>query len=160
MAEVRIVYMEKTDADKLLPVLFDILYENMKSFTFFGDYDTEKSGFIREVGRALKKEPRKIILMYAGNCLAGYFQYYVNNGVFMVEEIQLRSQYRLTGMFAKLIRVLKKVISEDTQWIEAYAHKNNLHSQSIMQSLGMECIEETEALLHFRGSFAKLHNRF
>ncbi len=159
MAEIRIDYMDKTDADKLLPELFDILYENMKTIAPY-DYDADRSEFLREVGQALEKAPRKIILIYAGSCLAGYFQYYINNGVFMVEEVQLRPRYQRTGAFGKLLCFLKTVIPENTQWIEAYAHKNNLHSQSIMYSLGMECINEVGELLYFRGAFAKLLGRF
>lgn len=155
MAEIRIIYMDKNDTDKMLPELFDILYENMKTIAQY-DYCTDRSAFLREVGQALKKEPRKIILLYAGNCLVGYFQYYVNNGVFMVEEVQLRPRYQRTGAFGKLVRFLKTVIPMDTQWIEAYAHKNNLHSQSIMHSLGMGCIHEKGELLHFRGDFSEL----
>lgn len=161
MADMSIVYMKKTDAMKMLPELFDILYENMKAISLSGcGYDCEKETFLHEVGPALEKEQRKILLLYTDNCLAGYFQYYVNNGVFMVEEIQLHPRYQRTGLFGKLIRFLKGVIPEDTKWIEAYSHKNNYHSRSIMHSLGMECINEVSDLLHFRGDLTKLFDRF
>ena len=43
------------------------------------------------VAPALSKQQRQIVLMHSDDEIVGYFQYYVNDNVFMMEEIQIIS---------------------------------------------------------------------
>lgn len=123
-------------------------------------YEEARNEWLAEVAPAMKKTPRQIILLLDGELLAGYCQYYVARGVFMVEELQLKAAYQRTRALYRLCTFLKTVLPADTQWIEAYAHKENVNSQSVMRSLGMEHIEEKGELWHYRGDFLRLWRRF
>ena len=79
----------KSDTDRILPTLFDILYENMSRISPpEHTYEEELDIWLSCIKPALEKEPRQILLLLDGNEIAGYFQYYVHNRVFMMEEIQ------------------------------------------------------------------------
>jgi len=163
MERISITFLNKTEARQMLPRLFDILYENMNAIAPTGcGYEADKAEFLENVGPALEREERQILLLQVNGHLAGYFQYFINDGLFMVEEIQLLPRYQRTGVFGRLLRFLKTIIPADTQWIEAYAHKNNLHSQSIIHSLGMVCVGENKSgtCLHYRGNLNNLFERF
>lgn len=143
----------------LMEPLFDLLYDNMLSIAPSGlTYQEEKRQWLSEVMPAMSKAPRQIVLMYDGNALAGYMQYYINNGIFMVEEIQLRKDCRISSLFVQLWKFMCRIIPEDTQFIEAYADPRNLPSRRLMEKLGMEPVEDGSYshLLHFRGTLNKL----
>ena len=83
-------FLNKSNIDDFLPVLFDILYENMEKITPFGkSYEKAKAEWLGQVTPAMKKDRRQIILMYDGDALAGYAQYYTNDTILMIKEIQL-----------------------------------------------------------------------
>ena len=157
---IRFEFMEKGRKDDYLPILFDILYTNMKEIVPGGPYDSEKAAWLAEVGPAVEKAPRQIILMYADDVLAGYFQYYVNGGVFMVEEIQIVSQYQGTTLLYALFRFLGKVLPETLETVGAYVHKRNLRSQIIIRKLGMEKISEDGDYYFCRGDFRSIGDKF
>lgn len=144
----------------LLEQLFDLLYENMHDLAPSGlTYEAEKQQWLSEVAPAMSKAPRQIVLLFNEAQLAGYLQYYINNGIFMVEEIQIRKGCRSTTLFAQLWRFMLNVVPEDTQFIEAYADKRNLPSQKLITKLGMIPVGETSdgTCIHFRGPLNKIH---
>lgn len=156
---IRFEFLERSEADALLPALFGLLYDNMNEIA--------PSGFSREedyaewkeaVGPALRKEARHVVLILDDDELIGYFQYYVNAGVFMMEEIQLRRDHQGKGVFEALYAFLYEAVPKDTPFVEAYAHKLNKKSQGILAHLGLEPIGENGngSCLHFRGSCAKM----
>ncbi|MBR2018791.1 MAG: hypothetical protein IKA05_00155 [Clostridia bacterium] len=158
-----ISFLDKQKAAETLPILFDLLYENMSQIAPSGEsYETDRAEWLSAVLPAMQQEPRQILLLQDGNALAGYVQYYVNNGVFMVEEIQLRQAYQRTRALYRVCRFLKTVVPRETRWIEAYAHKRNTVSQSLIQSLGMECVGENRNgnSWHYRGALSALWGRF
>jgi hypothetical protein len=143
-------------------MLFDILYENMSKIVPADQtYEAERDEWLDAVAPALEKAPRQILLMYDDEMLAGYLQYYVNNGVFMVEEIQLKLVYQRTRLLYELCRFLTDVIPSDTQYIEAFVHEKNVTSQKLQRSLGMAHVDtKGNGTLHFRGNCQKLFKRF
>lgn len=152
-------FLNKETELHLLEQLFDLLYENMAEIASSGlSYEAEKQQFLSNVRPAMEKAPRQIVLMYDGDALAGYLQYYINNGIFMVEEIQIRKGFRSTSLFAQLWKFMAGVIPVDTQYIEAYADKRNLPSRRLMEKLGMEPVKDCSYsyLLHFRGTLNEL----
>ena len=162
MERFRFEYLDKSRKDEWLPRLFDLLYNNMKDFVSGGmSYGEEREAFLSAVGPALEKEPRQIILMRRGETLAGYFQYYVNGGTFMVEEIQIVQEFQGTTLLAALFRYLSRELPEGIERIAAYAHKNNLHSQTIMGKLGMEPAGESDGdFCFYRGDFRPIARKF
>ena len=159
----KIDILRKTDAESVLPELFEILHSNMSRIAPTGNsYEEDFSMWISCIKPALEKEPRQILLLRDKEQLAGYFQYYVNNGIFMMEEIQFRDPYKGTGIFAELYRYLIKVIPEDTIFVEAYANKRNEKSIAVLTHLGLEIIGENKngISFHFRGRYENLVRRY
>ncbi len=111
---------------------------------------------------ALAKEPRQILLLYDGDDIIGYFQYFVNDGIFMMEDIQLREQYHGSGIFAQLYRYLVGILPPDTKFVEAYANKKNEKSIAVLTHLGLEIIGENKngKSWHFRGDYRNLVKRY
>ena len=96
-------FLDKRECDRILPRLFEILYQNMSVIAPTGEsYEEDRAEWLAAVSPAMQKEPRQIILMHDREHLAGYFQYYVNNGTLMVEEIQIAPQYQQTGALLRL----------------------------------------------------------
>ena len=148
-------FLDKETEMALLEHLFDLFYENMRTIAPSPlPYEVEKQQWLSEVGPAMAKPPRRIVLVFDGEELVGYLQYYINNGLFMVEEVQLRQDCRASTLFAALWKFMSRIIPEDTYTIEAYADPRNLHSCRLMKKLGMEPVADASCghLLHFRGS--------
>lgn len=155
--------MDKSKADDMLPSLFDVLYANMSKIVPTGNsYKEDKRVWLSCVAPAIQRENRQIVLMYVDDALAGYFQYYISNSILMVEEIQIKPAYQRTRLLFWFYKFMKSVIPKDTAFIEAYAQKPNMNSQSVIRSLGMECIGENKNGLawHYRGDCQKLFERF
>ncbi len=159
----RIEFLRKADAESVLPELFDILHANMSRIAPTGNsYDEDFSMWMSCIKPALEKEPRQILLLLDNGRIIGYFQYYVNNGVFMMEDIQFRDAYKGTGIFAELYRYLVKILPEDTLFVEAYANKKNEKSIAVLTHLGLEIIGENKNGIsyHFRGRYEELVRRY
>lgn len=162
MHHYRFSFLNKAKARDVLPLLFDILHANMDKIAPSGrTYEAEREEWLGAVTPALAKAPRQIVLMHDGEILAGFLQYYVNNGIFMVEEIQLKPVYQRTRLLYELCRFLTDVIPSDTQYIEAFVHEKNINSQKLQLSLGMAHVgTKGNGILHFRGDCPKLLKRF
>ena len=92
--------------------------------------------------------------MYADEELAGFCQYYINQGVFMVEEVQIKKPFQKTCLFFSLYRFFQRTVPQDTVYMEAWADLRNQNSIRIMQKLGMVPVEtiENRNLIHYRGT--------
>ena len=148
-------FLDKEKELHLLEQLFDLLYENMRTIAPSDlPYEEEKQQWLSQVGPAMAKAPRQIVLIYDKERLAGYLQYYIRNNLFMVEEIQLRQDCRSTSLFAALWKFMIRIIPEDIHFIEAYADPRNQASRRMMEKLGMKIVEESSDahFLHFRSS--------
>lgn len=159
----KIIELDKSQKDSLLPVLFEILHFNMRKIVPTGNsYGEDLSAWLSCVSPALEKEPRRILLIYDKDEIAGFFQYFVNNGLFMMEEIQFREPYQGTGVFRQLYAYLTGIIPQSTALVEAYAHKSNQKSIAILTHLGLEMIGENEDgdCYHFRGRYKTILQRY
>ncbi len=158
-----IIELDKSRKDSVLPLLFAILHGNMSKIAPTGNsYEEDLSFWLSCVSPALDKEPRRILLIYDGDEIAGFFQYFVHNGLFMMEEIQLRDRYKGTGVFADLYTYLTSIIPENTGLVEAYANKSNHKSIAILTHLGLEIIGESKNGIsyHFRGRYETILRRY
>ena len=149
--------LDKSGASGTLPELFDILYANAPG----ADYEAEKRDYLARVLPALERPARQIILLRERGRLAGFFQYYVNDVRFMMEEIQFRPEYQGTGLFRALFSHITCVIDENPPFAEAYARAENLRSQGILRHIGLLPTREGDGeFVHFRGRYEDLRNRY
>ncbi len=157
-------FLPKEKAGEYFPALFDILYNNMSKIApSGGTYEDDYNKWYNAVFPAfVNKEPRKIILICDGEKLIGFFQYYVNDTTFMMEEIQLLPEYQGKGVFQKLYAHLAEIVPHDIQFVEAYAHKNNTKSQSILKHLGLQTVGENKNgnSYHFRGDCKLMFKKY
>jgi len=156
------VYLNKEEKEQWLPLLFDLYYENMHDLAPTGlSREAEKAMWLAEVSPALDKAPRQIILCLRKGELDGYLQYYIRDGMLMVEELQLKKPLWQTTVFYSLCRHLLSVLPGDLRRVEAYAHKPNRRSLLLMEKLGMKAVEEGESpFVHMAGDAAKIYRRF
>ena len=152
--------LDKRQKDYWLPMLFDLLYENMQDIAPDPmPRERAKQLWLKEVSPALDKDPRQIILCFADDVLAGYVQYYTNKDLLMIEEMQIVKPYRGTTVFYGFCKHLGKLLPKGIERIEAYADPRNLHSIALMKKLGMT--GETEGkFLHLRGCIATVRRIF
>ena len=151
------VQLNKAEKDCWLPMLFDILYENMREIAPSGmSYEEEKLQWLSQVSPALDKAPRQIILGLVGEEPVGYVQYYLRQQMLMVEEIQLKREYQKTNLFYGFWKCLVSIVPEDLETVEAYADKRNLDSIRLMERLGMTACETDGQFVHMRGAVGKM----
>ena len=138
-------FMDRAEADALLPRLFHLLYENMNEIAPSGlSEEDELTGWLEAVGPAMQKEARQIVLIKNGEELIGYFQYYINETTFMMEEIQFKRAYHGSGLFNSLYSFLYETVKDFPESVEAYSHKDNTRSQDILEHLGLERVGENK----------------
>ena len=159
----KIVELDKSRKDLILPQLFAIMHTNMSKIAPTGNsYEEDLAFWLSCVSPALEKDPRRILLLYDGDEIAGFFQYFVNNGLFMMEEIQFRDRYQGTGVFSKLYAYLTRIIPRDTELVEAYANKSNHKSIAVLHHLGLEIVGENKNGIsyHFSGRYENILRRY
>lgn len=156
-------YAEKSDVDEILPSLFLLLYENMQPIAPFDkSFDDAFSEWAFEVSNALKKDPRRLALMYCGCQLIGFCMYYVNNGVFMMEEIQIKKEFQGSGVFRLFYCWLIQRLPSDILSVEAFTHTENLRSQQILEHLGLlNCGDvQNGKFFHYKGNYSVLLDKY
>ena len=158
-------FLEKPPAPEILDEIFDILATNMRVIAPTGlTYEEDKAQWMSCVPPALEQEARQMVLIYAGDDLAGFFQYYVtaDHNVFMMEEIQFKEAYRKSGLFGELYRFLIPKLPADIVYVEAYADKRNTKSLAVLEHLGLTVIGENKNKIswHLRGDFAVLKKKY
>ena len=158
-------FADKLQIKLLLPDLFRILHSNMSIITptnnsYNEDYEIWGSYIIP----AIQKEERQIVLMFAESKLVGYFQYYINSDTvsLMMEEIQIIKAFQGTGLFSEFYNWLIKSLPKNIMYVEAYANKKNLKSQSILKHLGL--VESGENKngnsFYYKGKYVDLLNKY
>jgi hypothetical protein len=158
-------FLEKPPTPEILDEIFAILATNMRVIAPTGlTYEEDRAQWMACVPPALEKEARQMVLIYADNELAGFFQYYVtaDHRVFMMEEIQFKELYQGSGLFGKLYRFLIPKLPADTVFAEAYADKRNAKSLAVLRHLGLEVIGENKNRIsyHLQGDFAVLKEKY
>lgn len=155
----RIEFLNKAEAETVLPKLFHILHSNMSLIAPTGDsYEEGFSQWFSCVLPSLDKEPRQILLLLDGEEIIGFFQFYVNDGIFMMEELQFLDQYKGTGVFRELYSFLVSIIPPCTKYVEAYADKRNQKSIGVLTHLGLNIVGENKNGIsyRFRGPYENL----
>jgi RimJ/RimL family protein N-acetyltransferase len=147
------------EREALLPRLFAILHENMNAIAPTGNsYEEEETLWCSCIAEALEQEARKLLVIREGEAIAGFFMYYVNGDLWMMEEIQFAPAYHGSGLFSKLYAYLQSILPSSVTYVEAYANKKNEKSQGILKHLGLTVIGENKNgnSYHFRGRYSDL----
>ena len=156
----KLCYMEKAEKKLWLPRLFDLFYENMSVIAPSGmDYAAEREEWLANVSPALDKAPRQVLLALDGEELAGFVMFYTRSDLLMVEEVQLRQEYRGGLLFLRLCRKLLADLPKEIRTVEAYAHRQNDHSRKLMNRLGMAELPELGPFVHLRGAAEEIGKR-
>ena len=160
--EVQLKYLDKTAADKVLPIQFEILYYNMKEITPSGmSREEDYKNWFSEVSPAIQKAPRQIVLMLDGDEVIGYFQYYTRETLLMMEEIQIKKNYHGSGIFGQFYIWLVRALPDNLATVEAFADRRNAKSIAVLSHLGLCKIEEVRnGILHFRGEYKNIKDRY
>ena len=154
-------YLNKKEKEKILPKLFDLLYDNMRGIAPANlTYEQEKKQWLGTVSPAIDKSARQIMMCFADEELIGYIQYYINGKLLMVEELQLKQKYHCTLTFYRFCKYFIDTLPADIEYVEAFADKRNINSQKLMHKLGMEFIDNNSDFIHLRGNAIGIISRF
>ena len=159
------LFLDKQKLDVFLPRLFEILHSNMSLIAPTNNsYEDDFEIWSSHIIPAIQKEQRQIVLMCVESELVGYFQYYINSDTdsLMMEEIQIEKAFQGTGLFSEFYNWLIKSLPKNIMYVEAYANKKNLKSQSILKHLGL--VESGENKngnsFYYKGKYADLLNKY
>ena len=156
-------YVSKSELSALMPKMFEILYSNTGDTPFTESAFREAfDAWYSNVFPAMQKPQRQMVGMWENGRLIGFFQYYVNDGRFMMEEIQIEKAFHGTGVFKDFFLWLLPRLPREIQWVEAYALENNLKSCGILTHFGLELTEKSEVdtFCHYRGDYGVFFKHF
>ncbi len=154
-------YINKPDFSMVANEIFNILADNMKKIAPTGNSREEDfKCWYEGVSDGLKRDERQIVLIKDADSIIGFFQYYTNADIFMMEEIQLSPKYQGKNIFRKLYGFLIPNIREDIKFVEAYANITNRKSIGILEKLGLSKIgmNKNGRCYHFKGNYSDLIN--
>lgn len=154
--------MKNEDISVFIDEMFEILASNMSAVAPTGNsYDEDYKTWSESAVPAWREGKRSAILIFCEDKLCGFFQYFVNDTTFRMDEIQFKKEYQGCGLFAELYHYLTTVIPAGTRYVEAFARKENLKSQGILEHLGLSVVGESKNgnSLHFRGEYKALSER-
>lgn len=158
---VEFVPLSKEAAQRLLPELFLLLYENRKAITPTAmSLEKERRQFLENVLPALEKPQRKLVQIVRHGKTVGFCMYYVNQGVLMIEELQLKKAYHNHGIPYFLGRFLMESYDAELMQVQAYAEESNLVSRNLLKRLGFAETREREGLFHYVCPYQRLRQRF
>ena len=158
-------FADKLRIEQLLPDLFQILHSNMSLIAPTNNsYDEDYEIWSSFIIPAIQKEQRQIVMMSVESELVGYFQYYINGDTksLMMEEIQIKKELQGTGLFFEFYKWLVEQLPKNIVFVEAYANKKNLKSQSILKHLGLVEVGENKNgnSFYYKGKYADILGRY
>ncbi|MBE6800280.1 MAG: GNAT family N-acetyltransferase [Ruminococcaceae bacterium] len=157
--DIEFQYLNKLDFSVVANEIFNILAVNMEKIAPTGNTREEDYRCWYEgVSNGLKRDERQIVLIKDSESIIGFFQYYINEDTFMMEEIQLKPEYHGKGVFRKLYGFMIESIRGDLEFVEAYANTENHKSIEILEKLGLSKIgmNKSGSCFHFKGKYAGL----
>ena len=155
--------MKKEDIPVFKNEMFDILADNMSKIAPTGNsYDEDYRIWSESVVPVFYEGKRSVILIFDEDILCGFFQYFVNDTTFRMDEIQFRREYHGSGLFAELYRYITTIIPAETKYVDAFSHKANLKSQEILKHLGLKESGESKDgnCYYFKGEYKTILERY
>lgn len=156
-------YLMAEETGVFLPQMFDVLYTNMTAIApSDAGYDADRDMWLSYIQPALEQGNVKVLLMFAGEDFAGYFQYSVRGDTIHVDEVEIKPAYQRTMLFYRCGQFLLADVPEGIRYLESYVNKHNRNSLSIHRKLGMEIIGENRSgrSWHLRGDVETISARF
>lgn len=163
MNEYRFRQMKSGEIPACMDRMFSILYGNMHAIAPTGDSFDEDYRVWTKAAVPLWKDARnRVVLIFCGGTLCGYFQYRLTEDTFKMDEVQFLQEYQGSGLFESLFRYLTSIVPEGIRYTEAYARKENRKSAGILKHLGLAVIGENAngSSWRFRGEYKTLKNRY
>ena len=154
-------YLDKVNELGLLEELFDLFFDNMNAIAPEEEpYAMQKRQWVACITEALTKDPRQILLIYAEGQLTGFCMYYINKGILMIEELQLRPEFHRTAVLLPLYHFFRKQTGK-IDYVECFAHKQNSHSRKLIAKRGLEPVGETPDgnCIHYSGSAKEIFRK-
>lgn len=159
----RFKQMQNEDIAVFINEMFEILASNMNVIAPTGNsYDTDFKIWSESVVSVWREGKRSVILIFCENTLCGFFQYFVNDTTFRMDEIQFKKEYQGCGLFAELYHYLTTIIPVQTKYVDAFSRKENLKSQRILEHLGLSVVGESKngKSLYFKGEYKTVFERY
>ena len=155
---IRFAYLKKQEKERAAKQLFSILEFNMTAIAPTGNtFEEDFAAWSAQVLPALEKPTRQIVCVYDNTDLIGFFQYYVHESLFMMEEIQFKKEYHSRhNLFRRLYAYVLPNLPSGIHTVEAYANKKTIKSQGILTHIGLHVVAEEERNLRYRGDFSDL----
>ena len=157
-------YLRQDEFEQYAESLFSVLYDNMSQIAPTGYTREEDFTCWFEANKeGLKNANRHLIICIEKEThqIVGYFQYSIQNNVFLMEEIQIRNSHRgKHHIFERIFGLVIANMNEDVAFVEAYANKKNGKSIGILGKLGLSIVGENKrgTSYHFRGTYMDLLN--
>ena len=146
-------FLDKSRFAEFAPMLFDILHGNMSVIAPSGNSrEADEKTWFDAVSGGLVSDRRQIVLIRAAEKIVGFFQYYINPRTFMMEEVQLLSEYQGRGVLRDLYSFLMPNIPDGIPSVEAFADLRNARSMDILLKMGLMPVSEEGGLCHFCGT--------
>ena len=114
--------------------------------------EADECTWFNAVSGGLASDRRQIVLIRDAEKIVGFFQYYINPRTFMMEEVQLISEYQGRGALRSLYGFLLAHIPDDIPSVEAFADLRNARSMDILLKMGLMPVSEESGLCHFCGT--------
>ncbi len=155
-------YLAKKEFNQYANQLFSVLYDNMNTIAPTSNSREEDfQCWLEAVEEGLRSEKRHIVIISDRDSqeVIGFFQYYTNECVFMMEEIQIMESYQgKYNIFRDLYGFVFEQIKDDICFVEAYANKQNIKSLGILEKMGLSIIGENKNGIsyHLRGAYTDL----
>lgn len=150
-------WIGKAEFDRDEAELFAILYRNMSGLVpWEKSFEEEHAAWYAAVNEGLQKSNRRIVKIEdEKRNLIGFFQYYIGEKVWMMEEIQFAPEWQGKGnLFRELYRFVAAEIPERIRFVEAYADKRNRKSDGILKRMGLQILEDAGKWYRYRGEYA------
>lgn len=112
MGNFSFMQLNPTQTTTLLPQMFDILYANMSCIAPTGN-SREEDWRLWQSYMASEQNRAQVILMYADDTLAGYFQYRIEGDTLCADEIEIRPQVSANVPFLPLSPVCRPKSSNE-----------------------------------------------
>lgn len=158
MSSREFIYLNKSQSQCMLPLLFEILHDNMTPIAPTGNaYEEDLNTWTTLTVPSLKDTQRQIVLMYVDKELAGFFQYWLNKKTnsLVMEQLQIKNKFQRSGLFTAFFQWLVRRLPQDIYTVEAFIDKKNLLSQAIWEHIGLVRSGENENgnSFYYNGSY-------
>ncbi len=147
MHEIRFELLSPTQSEGIAPRLFGILEGNMEKIAPTGlGHEENYAVWFPAFTEQIRKESRKVVLIYDAAEIVGYFQYSIDGDTFFMEEIQITPSHQgKYGVFRTLYGFVLEQLPPNIRLVKAHANKNNKKSIAVLTRLGLSIVGENKS---------------